>query len=171
DDVVELDCNPVIATPKAVVVADARIVTRDGAPIAAPAPGALDVDALFAPRSIAIAGVSTSKPGFGNRAVAAYRAFGWTDHLSVIHPTATEVDGVPAYPSPRDVPGGIDYLLCAVPAKACAELVRDAAGVARVVQVITGGFAEAGADGVALETELRDAARAANVRVVGPNCI
>jgi hypothetical protein len=28
DDVVELDCNPVIATPKAVVVADARIVPR-----------------------------------------------------------------------------------------------------------------------------------------------
>jgi acyl-CoA synthetase (NDP forming) len=170
DDVAELDCNPVIASPDGVVVADARFVTREPeSPV--PAPRALDVDALFAPRSIAIAGVSTSKPGFGNRAVAAYRAFGWSEHLSVIHPTASEVEGVPAYASPHDVPGGVDYLLCAVPAKACAELVRDATGVARVVQVITGGFAEAGADGRVLETELRDAARDAGVRVVGPNCI
>jgi acyl-CoA synthetase (NDP forming) len=170
DDMAELDCNPVIASADGVVVADARIVTRDHEP-PAPAPYALDVEALFSPRSIAIAGVSTSKPGFGNRALAAYRDFGWRDNLSVIHPTATEVDGVPAYPSVGDVPGGVDYLLCAVPAKACADLVRAAAGVTPVVQVITGGFAEAGADGRALETELRDAARAAGVRVVGPNCI
>jgi len=145
DDVAELDCNPVIASPDGAIVADARFVTRDPAP-PVPTPPPLDVDALFAPRSIAVAGVSTSKPGFGNRALAAYRAFGWDAGLSVIHPTATEVDGVPAYASVRDVPGGVDYLLCAVPAPACAELVRDSAGVARVVQVITGGFAEAGAD-------------------------
>jgi len=170
DDMAELDCNPVIVSPDVVVVADARIATRDSVP-PAPAPRPLDVDALFAPRSIAIAGVSTGTPGFGNRAVAAYRAFGWFDNLSVIHPTASEVDGVPAYASPRDVPGGVDYLLCAVPAKACADLVRDATGAARVVQVITGGFAEAGADGRVLETELRDAAREAEVRVIGPNCI
>jgi acyl-CoA synthetase (NDP forming) len=170
DDVAELDCNPVIASADGVVVADARFVTREPEP-PAPTPPALDATALFAPRSIAIAGVSTSKPGFGNRALASYRAFGWSDGLSVIHPSATEVDGAPAYPSPRDVPGGIDYLLCAVPAKACADLVRDAAGIAPVVQVITGGFAEAGADGRALEAELRVAARETGVRVVGPNCI
>jgi acyl-CoA synthetase (NDP forming) len=170
DDVAELDCNPVIASPDGVVVADARFVKRDHV-VPTPERRPLDVDALFAPRSIAIAGVSTSKPGFGNRALAAYRAFGWTDNLSVIHPSATEVDGVPAYPSPRDVPGGIDYLLCAVPAMACGELVRDAAGVARVAQVITGGFAEGGADGHELEEQLRDAALVSGVRVVGPNCI
>ena len=169
DDVAELDCNPVIATPTGAVVADVRLVSALEVP--SPTVRPLPADALFAPRSIAVAGVSTSKPGFGNRALAAYRVFGWTENLSVIHPTASEIDGVPASPSPRDLPGGVDYLLCAVPAAACADLIRDAAGAARVVQVITGGFAEAGADGVALETQLRDAARDAGVRVVGPNCI
>jgi hypothetical protein len=157
DDVAELDCNPVIASPEGASAVDVRLVVRE--PVAPPpARCALDVDALFAPRSIAVAGVSTSTPGFGNRAIAAYRAFGWADGLYVIHPTATEVDGVPAYPSARAVPGGVDYLLCAVPASACADLLRDAAGATRVIQVITGGFAEAGADGRALEGGLRDAA-------------
>ena len=171
-DIAELDCNPVIASSKGAVVVDARLVVRAvPEPVPGPGPVGLDMDALFAPRSIAVAGVSTTRPGFGNRALAAYRAFGWDDGLSVIHPTATEVDGVPAYPSPRDVPGGVDYLLCAVPAPACADMIRDAAGAARVVQVITGGFAETGADGATLEAGLRDAAREAGVHVIGPNCI
>ena len=116
-DIAELDCNPVIASSEGAVVVDARLVVRAvPEPVPGPGPVGLDMDALFAPRSIAVAGVSTTRPGFGNRALAAYRAFGWDDGLSVIHPTATEVDGVPAYPSPRDVPGGVDYLLSAVPA-------------------------------------------------------
>lgn len=172
DDFLELDCNPVIATPDGATVVDARLVRfapSSGAELPAPTP--MEFDALFAPRTIAIAGVSTNKPGFGNRALAAYRAFGWTDGLSVIHPSATEVDGVPAYASVRDIPGGVDYLLAAVPARVCPDFVRDAAGHARVVHVISGGFAEAGDDGTALEDELFWAARDAGIRVIGPNCI
>lgn len=180
-DLVELDCNPVIARPDGVAVVDARIVLRPTpvvaesvlAPAPAPPPARppLDVDALFAPRTVAVAGVSTSRPGFGNRALAAYRAFGRTDGLVVIHPTAAEIDGVRAYPSVAAVPGGVDYLLAAVPAAACADLVRAAAGHARVVHVISGGFSEAGPDGARLEAELLDVARDAGLRVVGPNCI
>jgi acyl-CoA synthetase (NDP forming) len=167
----ELDCNPVIARPDGVRVVDARVVLDGDRPAASTVPSPADFDALFAPRTIAVAGVSTSRPGFGNRAIAAYRAFGWTDGLAVIHPTATEVDGVPAYPSAADVPGGVDYLLAAVPAAACPDLVRAAAGHARIVHVISGGFAEAGPDGADHQRALLAAARAANLRVVGPNCI
>lgn len=167
----ELDCNPVIARADGATVVDARLVVLAEPPARAPDRPPPDFDALFAPRTIAIAGVSTTRPGFGNRAVAAYRAFGWRDGLSVIHPTATAVDGVPAYRSVADVPGGVDYLLVAVPAAACADLVRGAAGHARIVHVISGGFAEAGPDGAARQHELEAAAREAGVRVVGPNCI
>jgi len=172
-DFAELDCNPVIAGAHGATVADARIVEEAAPPppAAQPAPAPLDVDALFAPRTVAVAGASTSRPGFGNRALAAYRAFGRTDGLAVIHPTATEVDGVRAYASAAAVPGGVDYLLAAVPAPACADLVRDAAGHARVVHVISGGFSEAGPDGERHERALLAAARDAGIRVVGPNCI
>jgi acyl-CoA synthetase (NDP forming) len=164
----ELECNPVFARPDGAVAADARLILDD-AP-AAPAPAEpLDLDALLAPRTIAVVGASTNRPGFGNRALAAYRAFGWTDGLWAVHPTAAEVDGVPAVPTVADVPGGADYVLVAVPASACPGVVEAMAGSAKVAHVVSGGFAETGdAD---LQAELLAAARRSGVRVVGPNCI
>ena len=161
-----------IAGPNGAVAADARLVLHASTPAEPDPPAPADFEALYAPRSIAIAGVSTKGQGFGTRALAAYRQMGWSDNLYVLHPSATEVDGFPAYPSLAEVPnGGVDYLLVAVPAAACVELVRDQGARARIAHVISGGFGETGADGTALEWALVDAARASGVRVVGPNCI
>lgn len=167
----ELDCNPVRAHPVGATVLDARLVLRP-VPVGADVRPPLDAGALLAPAVVAVAGASTTRPGFGNRALAAYRAAGRTTaDLVAIHPTAEAVDGVRAYPSVADVPGGVDYLLAAVPAPACADLVRSAAGHVGVVHVLSGGFGEAGPEGAGLEDALAAAAREAGVRVVGPNCI
>jgi acyl-CoA synthetase (NDP forming) len=161
----------VIARPDGCTVADARLLLRPVPEAPVPVP-ALDAAALFAPRTVAVAGASTNRPGFGNRALAAYRACGRTDDdLLVVHPSAASVDGVRAVASLAEVEGGVDYLLAAVPAAACPDLVRSAAGRARVVHVLSGGFAESGPAGAVLEDELGRAAREAGVRVVGPNCI
>ncbi|MEI8001933.1 MAG: acetate--CoA ligase family protein, partial [Actinomycetes bacterium] len=155
----ELDCNPVIARPDGCTVADARLLLRPVPEAPVPVP-ALDAAALFAPRTVAVAGASTNRPGFGNRALAAYRACGRTDDdLVVVHPSALAVDGVRAVASLAEVEGGVDYLLAAVPAAACPDLVRSAAGRARVVHVLSGGFAESGPAGAVLEDELGRAAR------------
>ena len=174
ESLVEFECNPVIATSDTAVAVDARLVLGRHAAAAtraaAPAPGT-DFAPLFAPRAIAVAGASTSRETFGNRFLAAYRDAGWTDGLFAIHPDAHEIDGVPAYPSVAAVPGGVDYLLVAVPAARTPELVAQAGGSARFAHVISGGFAETGADGAALEEQLLAAARGAGVRVLGPNCM
>lgn len=171
-DLAELECNPVISGPGGAVAADARLVLLAATPAEREAPPPANFDALFTPRSIAIAGVSTKGQGFGTRALAAYRDMGWTENLFVLHPTATEVGGVPAYHSLADVPGGgVDYLLVAVPTAACADLIREQGARAGIAHVITGGFGEVGAGGRALESSLVEAARAAGVRFVGPNCI
>ncbi|MCF2530857.1 acetate--CoA ligase family protein [Yinghuangia sp. KLBMP8922] len=128
-----------------------------------------DFAPLFAPRTVAVAGASTTKTTFGNRFLAAYRSFGRTEGLYAIHPSAREIDGVPAVPSPADVPGGIDYLLVAVPAAATPALLTAAAGHVRFAHVVSGGFREAG--DAALEAELLAAARRAGVRLLGPNCL
>jgi acyl-CoA synthetase (NDP forming) len=166
----ELECNPVIAGPDGAVAVDARLVVREAVAPTRPMRPTADFTALFNPRSIAVAGASTSKESFGNRFLAAYRARGWQDGLYAIHPTATEVDGVPAHPSADAIPGGVDYVVAAVPASATAALVAQAA-TARFVHVISGGFAETGHAGAALEAQVLDAADAAGVRVVGPNCM
>jgi acyl-CoA synthetase (NDP forming) len=166
----ELECNPVIAHADGAVAVDARLLLHDPVPTI-DVPPATDFTALFAPRGVAIAGASATKETFGNRFIDAYRSVGWTDGLVAIHPTATEVGGLPAYASVADVPVPLDYVVAAVPASSCAALVRSAAGKAPFVHVISGGFSEAGADGKGLEAELRDTARASGVRVLGPNCM
>jgi acyl-CoA synthetase (NDP forming) len=184
----ELECNPVITSPHGALVADARLVL-DGSgvgqpaaePRVGPAPATIPItptiptipfDRLFAPRSIAVAGASLTHQTFGNRALTAYRSVGWGDGLWAIHPTATSVEGVPARPSLGDLPeGGVDYLQVALPAPAAVELLRREGKRAAVVQVVSGGFAEAGAEGRGLEAELVNAAHDAGIRVLGPNCM
>jgi acyl-CoA synthetase (NDP forming) len=169
DTLSELECNPVIATATGALAVDARLVVEHDRPV--PPPTA-DFTQLFAPRGIAVAGASATKQTFGNRFLEAYRAIGWKAGLAAIHPTATEVDGVPAYASLQDVPHPVDYVVAAVPAAACADLVRDAAGKVPFVQVISGGFSEAsGRKGHDLELGLLRAARESGVRVLGPNCM
>jgi len=169
----ELDCNPVIASARGAVVADARLVLEQPREPTAEAAPPADFAKAFAPHSIAVAGASTSKRTFGNRALAAYRDLGWTDGLYALHPRAAEIDGVPAVPTLDAVPGGsgVDYLLAAVPVDACIELVAQEGAHAGIVHVITSGFGEVGPDGTAREDRLLAAARTAGVRVLGPNCI
>jgi acyl-CoA synthetase (NDP forming) len=171
DALVEFECNPVIATSDAAVAVDARLVLGARHAATEPAAPATDFTALFAPRAIAVAGASTSRETFGNRFLAAYRDAGWADGLFALHTDAREIDGVPAYPSVGAVPGGVDYLLVAVPAAGTPDLVAQAAGSARFAHVISGGFGETGAEGAALEEQLLAAARGAGIRVLGPNCM
>ncbi len=69
----------------------------------------------------------------------------------------------------RDVPGEIDLAVVSVPAGAVPGVAADAAakGVHAMV-VLSGGFAETGPDGAALQARL--VAAAGPVRVIGPNC-
>ena len=169
----EFEINPLIVSAGGAVVADARLVVADPNTIASDAPPRrpIPLDALLRPRRIAVVGASTSRPGFGNRALAALRGVGRTDDVWAVHPTATEIDGVPAVASVSMVPGGADYLLIAVPAATCAAVIREAAPHVGIAHVVSGGFGEIGADGSSLEDELRDAARTSGVRVLGPNCM
>ena len=166
----ELECNPVLAGPVGVMALDARLILQPAAE-SEPEPPATDFRPLFAPRSVAVAGASATKVTFGNRFVAAYLAAGWSQGLYAIHPSAAQIGGIPAVRSVAEIPGGVDYLLAAIPAPACPALVREAAGAARFVHVVSGGFGETGAGGATLEQELKEAARASGVRLLGPNCM
>jgi len=175
DELDELECNPVLATGDAAVALDARLVLRTAPRSARTSaevgPMATDFARLFAPRAVVVAGASSRGGGFGNRALAAYHAFGWNEHLFALHPTATAIDGVPAVADIAELAEPVDYLLVAVPAEQCAPLVRATAGRVPFVHVISGGFEEVGADGLARGRALLDAARAVGTRLVGPNCI
>ncbi|MGN9782061.1 acetate--CoA ligase family protein [Nonomuraea sp. ZG12] len=179
-DLGEFELNPVIATASGVTAVDARYlparnaspappVHRSGAAHVPPwasesAPVDGGFEALFEPAAVAVVGASTTRPNFGNMFLEFYKATGVP--LVAVHPRAREVAGVPAVRSLAEA--GVDYALVAVPAEKCAEVVRQAGGVA-FVQVMSGGFGEAGRP--ELERELLAAAGAAGTRLLGPNCM
>lgn len=90
-----------------------------------------------------------------------------------INPRAQEVLGLQCYPSLLDVPGPVDHVISSIPASGVLELMDHAAakGV-RSVHFFTAGFRETGEEErVALEQELLRRARAAGIRIIGPNCM
>ncbi|MEV0384243.1 acetate--CoA ligase family protein [Nonomuraea sp. NPDC050643] len=159
----EFELNPVIAGPSGVIAVDARHLPGE-APAGDAATRTADFLPLFEPRAVAVVGASTSRPNFGNMFLGFYRAAGVP--LVAVHPAADEVAGVRAVPSLDQAE--VDYALVAVPAERCAEVVRQARGVP-FVQVMSGGFGEAGSPG--LEEDLVEAAREAGTRLLGPNCM
>ncbi|MEU0484209.1 acetate--CoA ligase family protein [Streptosporangium sp. NPDC006013] len=169
-DLGEFELNPVIATEEGVVAVDARYLPGPAEP-AGPGPetpgqhgAGQDFTALFEPRAVAVVGASASRPNFGNMFLEFYKATGVP--LVAVHPEADEINGVPTVPTLAEADA--DYALVAVPADRCAEVVRHAKGLS-FVQVMSGGFGEAGAAG--LEAELVRAAREAGARLLGPNCM
>ena len=134
------------------------------------------LDAIFNPRSIAIAGVST-KGHTGLLGGAAYMdamlTCGFKGQLYPVNPKGGEVFGRTMYPTVRDIPGPVDYVISAIPASGALHLMEDcvASGV-KAVHFFTSGFSELGkAEGVDLERKVLSLARKHGIRIVGPNCM
>jgi len=53
-------------------------------------------------KTVAVIGASNNRAKFGNKAVRAFRQQGYT--VYPVNPNATEIEGLSAYPSVRDVP-------------------------------------------------------------------
>ncbi|MFF5179230.1 GNAT family N-acetyltransferase [Micromonospora sp. NPDC000316] len=127
---------------------------------------------LLAPRGIAVYGASATGQGVGAAVLGHLRDGGFAGAVVPVHPSASTVAGLPAYPSAVDAGVPVDLAVVAVPPSAATAVVADAAaaGVHGLV-VISAGFAEAGAEGAATQRALVRAAHAAGMRVVGPNCL
>jgi acetyltransferase len=125
--------------------------------------------AVFEPRRIALVGAS-DQPGKVGELLLRNLA-GFPGEVVPVTASTETVAGRKAYPRLTAVPGDVDLAVVVVPAGAVPAVMRDAAAkrVSAVV-VISGGFAETGADGLRLQDEMIAAARVGGVRVIGPNC-
>lgn len=127
---------------------------------------------LLNPRSVAVIGASRRADTVGGALFANLLRDGFTGEVYPINPTATEVLGKRAYPDILAVGKPIDLAVIIVPAALVEKTVQQCvqAGVKGLV-VITSGFAESSPEGRATERRIRDALRAADMRMVGPNCM
>ena len=123
------------------------------------------------PRSIAVVGASDTPGSIGALLLANLLASGFTGPLYPVNPRHQVIQGVPAYPDLSSCPQPPDLAVVAVPAPLVAGVVDHGRLGTRAVCVISAGFAEVGGEGRVLQDELRRRARAAGVRLIGPNCM
>lgn len=133
---------------------------------------ARSVHRLLAPSSVAVIGASTRRGTLGHVLLRSLLGADFNGPVYPVHPSAAHVAGVAAYRSVLDIPERVDLAVIITPADAVPAVVEQCARkhVAGLV-VLSSGFAERDADGVAAERELVAEARGNGMRLIGPNCM
>jgi acyl-CoA synthetase (NDP forming) len=127
-----------------------------------------NLERLFAPASIAVVGASASPAKAGYQALLALGSF--RGEVFAINPRADAILGRRAWPSLRELSRPVDLVILAVPAAACVDAVRDAIDCrCGGALVVSGGFAESGADGARIQAELEQLCVDSDFRLLGPN--
>ena len=131
------------------------------------------LDAMFAPSSVAIIG-ATDRPGTVGRTVLENLLHGFQGAVYAVNTKHQEVLGLKAYKSIRNISRPVDLAVVATPAATVPQLIGECvdAGVKSAV-VISAGFKERGAEGIALEQQIREQLLRSSspLRLVGPNCL
>jgi acetyltransferase len=130
------------------------------------------LDVFFSPEAVAVIG-ATENPGSVGRTTfwnLISNPFGGT--VFPVNPKRSQVLGVKGYPSVLEVPEPVDLAVIVTPAATVSRVMDEciAAGVKGAI-IISAGFKELGPEGARLENEIVAKARAAKIRIVGPNCL
>jgi acetate---CoA ligase (ADP-forming) len=133
--------------------------------------GAMRLDALFRPKSIAVVGAS-EKPTIGRRLIASLDRFGFSGSIFPVNPNYPTVLGRGCYAGIAELPEAPDVAVFCVghervlePLIAAAEL-----GVKGAV-IYDGGFAERGEGGRRVQTQIAGICRDGAIALCGPNCM
>ncbi len=131
-----------------------------------------ELDAIFAPQSVAVIGASTSAGKVGHDIFANILRGGYTGTLYPVNPNAKSILSVRAYPSVKEIPDQVDLAMLILAPRLALEAVKEAAakGVKGIV-IVSAGFREVGDQGAAIENQIISICKEAGIRLVGPNCL
>jgi acetyltransferase len=129
------------------------------------------LDPIFNPRSVALVGAS-ERPGSVGRNVLwnlLSSPFGGT--IFPVNQKRSNILGVRCYPSVRELPEVPDLVVITTPASTVPAVLRESVelGIPGGI-VISAGFKETGAPGIALEREVMEIV-SGKMRIIGPNCL
>jgi acetyl coenzyme A synthetase (ADP forming)-like protein len=171
-EIVELDLNPVFARTDGAIAADVRVVVDFEPKEARPRPAKdailAKMNRIMRPDAVAVIGASAEDGKIGNSVMKNLINGGYKGAIYPIHPKATEILGLKAYPSVKDVPGNIDIAVFAIPAKFVPQALTEV-GEKKIsgAILIPSGFAETGDH--AAQEEIIAIGRKYDVRLMGPN--
>ena len=114
-----------------------------------------ELDAIFAPQSVAVIGASTSAGKVGHDIFANILRGGYTGTLYPVNPNAKSILCVKAYPSVKEIPDEVDLAMLILAPRLALEAVKEAAakGVKGIV-IVSAGFREVGDQGAVIENRI-----------------
>jgi acyl-CoA synthetase (NDP forming) len=124
------------------------------------------------PRSIAFFGASNNFLRMGSMMLSSVQALGYEGRIYPIHQKEKEVRGHKAYASILDLPEVPDLAIIVLPTEVVCQTLEDCGkkGIRHAI-VVSGGFREAGPEGVMLQKKLEAVAHQYGIRFLGPNCL
>ncbi|MEJ8837894.1 bifunctional acetate--CoA ligase family protein/GNAT family N-acetyltransferase [Ramlibacter sp. AN1133] len=131
-----------------------------------------NLESLFAPRSVAIVGVSARPGNLGAIVLRNLRQGGFRGPLWLVDRQEGEVDGLRVHAGVAALPEAPELAVVCTPAETVPGLIEAlAARGTRAAIVLSAGLRQPGPDGRPLQQAMLDAARPALLRILGPNCI
>ena len=131
------------------------------------------LEAVLHPKSIAVVGAS-DKPGSRGYSYTHHLLdYGFKGHIYPVNPKYPEVLGMKAFPTVRDIPGTVDFVISCVPSHEVLNMLKHCSkkGV-KGVHLFTARFSETGRhEAIELERAVLELARNLGIRLIGPNCM
>jgi acyl-CoA synthetase (NDP forming) len=126
--------------------------------------------AALDPKSIAIIGASENPNKIGGRPIHYMKRHGYKGAIYPINPNRAEIQGLKGYPSLAALPEVPELAIVIVGGDGTVAAVEECAklGVKAAI-IIASGFAETGDEGRAVQDRMVKTARAAGMRLIGPN--
>ena len=130
------------------------------------------LDRIFNPKTVAVVGASAREGSVGHAILNNLIHNGFEGEIIPVNPRQKEILGRPAYSNISEIPEDVDLVVVATPIGQVPEIVDacnclDSGGII----IISGGGKEAGTEGRKIEAEILKKARAAGLRIIGPNCL
>ncbi|MEM3659116.1 MAG: CoA-binding protein [Thermoproteota archaeon] len=129
-----------------------------------------NLNCLIHPRSVALVGASSNKLKIGGIMWSYLQSFPGRKHP--VNIKQETIDGVKAYGRVSDIPGEVDLVVIAVPARNVPSVIDDCIkkGVKAVI-VVSAGFGETGEEGRKLEDEIKSKLANTDMVLLGPNTL
>lgn len=130
------------------------------------------ISSLLNPKSVVILGAS-AKPGSSARNIMkTLNLNGYKGEIYLVGRNSGDIDGIEIITDIKLLPNNVDLGILAIPASSVYDTIVDlkTAGVKTAV-CLSSGFAELGAEGLALQEKIGTFAYENNIRLIGPNCL
>jgi acetyltransferase len=129
------------------------------------------LDPLFLPKSVAVIGASERAGSVGRSVLWNLLSSPFGGTVFPVNAKRSNVLGIKAYPSLRDLPDKVDLVVVVTPAHTVPEIIAESVelGIPAGI-VISAGFKEFGEHGKELERQIAQTIRG-KMRLIGPNCL